>query len=192
MFSFRTGSNFASLALLAVTGAALLWASPSRAQTAPAAPAQAKPAESTAPVRTETVVYDNWVVTCRDRVEKSSKRTCSAAMQITESKSKQTIFLWQIGQDPAGVPTYLVRTPLGVRLKDGVQIVLDAGKPRKADFAACDQRGCEAVAPFEDAFARELAAAKEGTATFVLTNGKTVNVKLPLAGIAKALPALKR
>lgn len=101
-------------------------------------------------------------------------------------------FFWQIGQDGTGAPTYLIRAPLGVRLKDGVQITLDAGKPRKADFVACDQRGCEAIAPFEDAFARELASAKEGTASFVLANGQTVNIKLPLAGVAKALPALRR
>lgn len=191
-------SGRTAVILSATLLAGVLLAGPASAQTAPApaarpaAPAQAKPAENQAPVRTETVVYDNWVLTCRDRVEKSSKRICSASMRITESKSKQDIFVWQIGQDGAGAPTYLVRTPLGVRLQDGVQIALDAGKPRKAGFVACDRRGCEAIAAFDDAFGKELAGAKEGTASFVLTNGKTVNVKLPLAGVAKVLPALKR
>jgi invasion protein IalB len=190
MFQIRPTVPVASLVLAcAILAVAPFGRSIAVAQT-PAAPA--KPAESTAPVRTETIVYDNWVVTCRDRVEKSSKRVCSASMQITDSKSKRVILVWQIGQDPAGVPTYLVRTPLGVRLKDGVQITAEGGKPRKVDYAACDQRGCEAVGPFEDAFGKELSGAREATATFMLANGNTVNVKLPLTGIAKALPALRR
>lgn len=170
------------------------------AQTAPkpaagqaAAPAQpGAPAQPTAPVRTETIVYDNWVVTCRDTVGKSSKRNCSAVMQISSKKTKQSVFVWQIGQDNDGKPVFAVRTPLGVRVQEGVQLTVGAGKPRKVDFVLCEQRGCDARGPFDDAFAKELVAGSEATAAFVLADGKTVNLKLPLTGIDKALPALRR
>lgn len=171
--------------------ASLLLLAPFVLAAAPAASAQQAPAASTAPVRTETVVFDNWVVTCRDRLEKGSKKSCVATLKVTESKSKKIVLLWQIGQNAAGVPTYLVRAPLGVRLKDGVQITIGKGKPRKIDFVSCGTNGCAATAPFEDAFGKELASAKEAVASFVLANGQTVNVTLPIAGIDKALPALK-
>lgn len=168
-------------------GSCLLAGAPAAfAQTAPAAPAAPK-----APVRTETTTFDNWVVTCRVSLEKGAKKSCVASLKVTESKSKKTVLMWQIGQDKAGVPTYLVRTPLGVRLKDGVQITIGKGKPRKIDYASCHSGGCEAIGPFEDAFGKELLTASEVVASFVLTNGQTVNVTLPMAGIAQALPALK-
>ncbi|MCK0209876.1 invasion associated locus B family protein [Starkeya koreensis] len=157
----------------------------------PAAMAQQAPAESAAPVRTETTVFDNWVVTCRAKLEKGAKRSCAAALKVTESKSQKTVLLWQIGQDAAGAPAYLIRTPLGVRIKDGVQIVINKGKPRKVDFASCTSNGCEATGTFDDAFAKELTAAKEVMASFVLTTGQTVQIALPIGGIDKALPALK-
>ncbi|WP_428029549.1 invasion associated locus B family protein [Ancylobacter sp.] len=161
------------------------------AQQQPAPAAQAAPAAAKPPVRTETTVFDNWVVTCRSSIEKGAKKTCVASMKVTESKSKKTVMLWQIGQDKAGVPTYLVRTPLGVRLKDGVQIIIGKGKPRKLDYASCGKGGCEAIGPFDDGFGKELATAKDVVASFVLSNGQTVNVTLPIVGIDKALPALK-
>lgn len=158
---------------------------------APAAMAQQAPAASTAPVRTETTVFDNWVVTCRARLEKGAKKTCVATLKVTESKSKKTVMLWQIGQDAAGNPAYLIRTPLGLRIKDGVQITIGKGKPHKVDFASCSNKGCQATGPFEDSFAKELAGAKDAVASFVLANGQTVNITLPIGGIDKALPALK-
>ncbi len=141
-------------------------------------PAQpAAPAQPSAPVRTETIVYDNWVVTCRDTVGKSSKRNCSAVMQISNKKTKQSVFVWQIGQDNDGKPVFAVRTPLGVRVQEGVQLTVGTGKPRKVDFVLCEQRGCDARGPFDDAFAKELVAGSEATAAFVLADGKTVNLE---------------
>ncbi|WP_371345519.1 invasion associated locus B family protein [Ancylobacter sp. IITR112] len=174
-----------------VRRAAALLLAPCLLAGASAAHAQTAPAGPKAPVRTETTTFDNWVVTCRASIEKGSKKTCVASLKVTESKSKKTVLLWQIGQDKAGAPTYLVRTPLGVRLKDGVQITIGKGKPRKIDYASCGRGGCEAIGPFEDAFGKELLTAKEVIASFVLANGQTVNVNLPMAGIAQALPALK-
>lgn len=181
---------FAKLAAGLLLAPSLLAGVPAAlAQTAPAAPPA--PNAAKAPVRTETTVFDNWVVTCRSSIEKGAKKTCVASMKVTESKSKKTVLLWQIGQDKAGVPTYLLRTPLGVRLKDGVQITIGKGKPRKVDYASCGRGGCEAIGPFEDAFGKELTTAKDVVASFVLSNGQTVKVTLPMAGIDKALPALK-
>lgn len=159
---------------------------------AQAAPPQAAPAAPAAPERTETIVYGNWVVTCRDTVGKSSKRNCSALMRITNKKTQKSVFIWQIGSDKDGKPVMAMRTPLGVRVQQGIDITIGKGKPRKVGFVVCAQRGCDARGPFDDALAKEMAAGTEATAAFVLADGKTVNIKLPLAGIDKALPALRR
>ena len=155
-----------------------------------AALAQAKPADG-APVRTETVVYENWIVTCRDRVEKSSKKICAATLKVSDTKSKRDVLVWQIGQDDAGAPTFAFRVPFGVRVKEGVSVVVDSGKPRKVDYVTCDNRGCEAAGPLDAAFGKELLGGRQATVTFTLINGRPVSLKVPLNGIAKALPALK-
>ncbi|WP_334176021.1 invasion associated locus B family protein [Pseudoxanthobacter sp.] len=170
-------------AALLVAGS--LAAGPALAQ-APAA--KTKP---TAPQRTETVVYDNWTVTCHDSLADNARRTCSASLQVTNRKNGQSVLIWEIGTDSAGKPTYAVRTPLGVRVKEGIRMTVGAAKPRQVDYVLCDTRGCEAAAPFDDALARDLKAASEASIAFTATNGQTFTIKVPLKGISQALAAMR-
>ncbi|MFK8250857.1 invasion associated locus B family protein [Ancylobacter terrae] len=178
----------AAIGMLALGGGEV-WA-----QAKPAQPAPAPAATSPGPQRTETIVFDNWVVTCRDTVGKTGKPICSTSLQVTNNDTRQTVLLWQIGQDDAGKPVFALRVPLGVRIKDGVQFTIGAGKPRKADFVLCDNRGCESAGPLDEALIRELSAGAGGEAlvVFTATNGQAVNLKIPLKGIDKALPALRK
>lgn len=153
-------------------------------------PAPVKPADTT-PVRTETVTYENWIVTCRERVEKASKKVCAATLKVSDAQSKRDVLVWQLGQDAAGAPTVALGVPFGVRVKDGVTLTLENGKPRKVDYVTCERAGCEAAAPLDAAFAKELLAARQATIVFTLSNGQAVNLKVPLNGIEKVLPALK-
>lgn len=145
-------------------------------------------AAQTAPASGATA-YGNWIVNCRDRSE--GKKACVASLRINDAKTKKVALLWQIGESAGGKPTYVVRTPLGVRLKDGVRVALDGGKPHRIGYLSCNERGCTAVGKFEEGFAKELAGAKEAVTSFTLVDGQVVNVALPLDGIDKALPALK-
>ncbi|MCK0197154.1 invasion associated locus B family protein [Ancylobacter sp. 6x-1] len=179
-------------------------AGPALAQTGPAKPPAGKPttekpaappaapAQEAPPVRTETVTYGNWTATCRDRVGAVSQRTCSAILRITNTKSRQDVLIWEIGNDAANNPVTALRTPLGVMVKEGVSIALGSGKPRKLDYVLCDARGCEASGPFDAGFARELGAATEAAVSFTPINSKPVTLTIPLKGIADALAALRR
>lgn len=184
------------VAVVAMGGLALgggqAWAQAKPAQSAQPAPAPAAP--SPGPQRTETIVFDNWVVTCRDTVGKTGKPICSTTLQVTNNETRQTILLWQIGQDEAGKPVFALRVPLGVRIKEGVQFTIGSGKPRRADFVQCDSRGCESAGPLDETLIRELSAGAGGEAAvvFTMTNGQAVTMKIPLKGIDKALPALRK
>lgn len=165
--------------------ASMAIAAPSSAQ-APAA--QPSPA---GPPRTETVVYENWTVTCRDNLSKGAKKICSANLRIANNQTRQNILIWEIGNDAAGKPIFALRTPLGVMIKDGVQLTIDAGKARKVDYILCDANGCEAAGLFDAALSRELAGGSEASVGFMMTNGQPVRLKVPLKGAAQALVALR-
>ncbi|HWJ75118.1 MAG TPA: invasion associated locus B family protein [Kaistia sp.] len=170
---------------VAIALCAGLMASSSSAQTPAPKP------EVSAPKRTETVVYDNWTVTCNDTLSKDAKRSCAANLRIVNNKTQQNLLVWEIGNDAAGKPTFALRVPLGILTRPGIVLTVGAGKPHKIDFVLCDPQGCEAAGAFDNALSRELGAASEATVTFVATTGQAIALKVPLKGIAEAVPALR-
>lgn len=154
-------------------------------------PKPAPKAEASAPRRTETVVYDNWTVTCRDGATRDAARICSANLRVINNKTQQNLVVWEIGNDAAGKPAVALRVPLGVLTRPGVVLTVGSGKPHKFDYVLCDRQGCEAAGPFDNALARELGAAAEASVTIVATNGQPIAFKVPLKGIAQAVPALR-
>lgn len=169
----------------------LLAGQPAGAQTAEAPKAETPKVRNVAQARAKTTTFDRWTVTCRERLDVVDKKSCTATLKVRQANSKKVALLWQIGRNPAGEPAFLFRTPLAVRLKDGVEISLDGGAPRRFGFASCSPDGCHAVGALDDAFGKELAGAKEAVVSFTFVDGKAMKVPLPLDGIDKALPALK-
>ena len=183
---------FCATAVAAIVTLGMVW--PVSAQTPKPKPAQTAAADAaeTAPRRTETVVYDNWTVTCQDTLSKGAPRSCSARLRIVNNKTQQNLVVWEIGKDAAGKPVFALRVPLGVLMKPGVVLATGAEAPHKLDYALCDPQGCEAAGPFDEPLARELSGAAEATITIVAANGQPVAFKVPLKGIAAAMAALQK
>lgn len=175
------------LALAAAQPAAAETAAPAKAESKAEAP---KP-RNLAPAQATTKTFGQWTVTCRERLDVKDKKSCTASLKVTEAKSKKVALLWQIGRNKAGEPAFLFRTPLGVRIDDGVEISLDGAQARRFRFASCSPNGCHAVGALDEAFAKELAGAKEAVASFTFVDGQVLKVALPLEGIDQALPAIK-
>ena len=170
------------------------------AQRAPAAPAA-----PTAPVRTETIVYGAWIVTCQDTVGGKTKKTCSAKMNVAEEKSRRNLLVWVIGRNDKGVLTTFVQVPTGgLALKDGAMlnaveiqkgIEVKIGKAqqlRKLPFIACAPGVCEANAPMDDAFVKDIMAATDATITFYNSAGQDFSFTLPTNGFDKAIAEIGR
>jgi invasion protein IalB len=163
---------------------------PAPAQAAPSAPAQAAPAQ--APVRTETVVYDNWTVSCVDSVDGSVKKTCSAKFQMFDQERKAVVFVWLIGRNPEGTLFSVMQTPTGVLVQKGVELKIGSGAARTMPFVFCGPQHCEASLPMDDALAKEMAAAQAVTATLFTPDGKALNFNLVPKGIDKAIASANR
>jgi invasion protein IalB len=168
---------------------------PSYAQTntparAPAAKPPAPASTPTATQRTERTVFDAWTVTCSETVEKTSKKMCSAMLQMVEEKQQQVLLVWVIGRDNQGVMRTVIQSPTGIQIPKGVEIKFGVGPARTMAYTICTPKACEASMAVDDAMARDATASQEATATIVLVDGRSVNFKIGIKGLDKALVAL--
>lgn len=160
------------------------------AQAAPSAAPAPAPAAPSAPVRTERIVYDSWTVTCTDTVDKASKKTCSAMLQVIEEKQRQVLMVWLIGRDNQGVLKTVIQSLTGVQIPKGVELKFTNGVARAVPYSACTPQNCEATITMDDAMVRDARGSAEATATVTLIDGRAVNFKMSIKGIDKAFAAL--
>ena len=166
------------------------------AQQTPAAPPPTTPPAAAAapapPVRTETIVYDNWTVTCRDTVTGNVKKTCSATFQMTNQERNQVIFTWLLGRNAEGALVSVMQVPTGILIQRGVEFKIGNGAMKKLNFVMCDSQRCEASIQMDDALTKEMAAAQTAVATIFTPDGKGINFNMNPKGIDKAIGSIPR
>src|SRR5262249_8315248 len=128
--------------------------------------AQAAPA---GPVRTETITYDAWTVSCRDTPEAKTKKVCWAILAMMAQQQNQRINIgsWIISRDAAGALVSVVQTlqiDIGVLIGKDVELTIGNGKPPQINFQACNPQRCEASMTMDEATIRESLAASNGSA----------------------------
>jgi invasion protein IalB len=197
---------FASMSVLAL-GAFLITVQGSAAQTPPAPKQPAKATKSTpaepekapsSPVRTETIAYDSWTVSCRDTADGKTKKVCTAVLPMAVQEQNRQVSLgnWILGRNTEGALVTLVQTPqidIGVLIAKGIELKLGNGKPRKINFVVCNPQRCEGSTPMDDAFTKELLGGGSGEAviTFWKADGAEFAIKIgSIKGIDKAIAAI--
>jgi invasion protein IalB len=174
-------------------------APPARVAAPATPPSPAAPAAPSAPVRTETLTYDMWTVSCRDTPDGKVKKVCSATlpMQVEQQNQRINLGAWVIGRNNEGQLLTLVQTPqidVGVLVGKGVELKFGEGKPRKINIVACNPRLCESTLTMDDAAIKEATGAANGTAviTFWKADGAEFNINLAsIKGIDKAIAAVR-
>jgi invasion protein IalB len=169
------------------------------AQAAPAAPAQPPPAqpapaatpEAPRPVRVETINYGNWTVTCQEFAEPKGRQVCTGQLQVAREGTSQVVLLWAIGPGDDGKPVNAIRTLPGVLIAPGVELKI--GKTvRQVAFTSCEANHCLAVFDLNDAFAREIAGVEQAEVVVTSSNKQRVQFAIPIAGIDRAIAAVRR
>jgi invasion protein IalB len=168
-------------------------------QHAAAQPSPAAPPSSAAPVRTETITYDAWTVSCRDTADGKSKKVCSATLPMVLQQQNQSVTVggWIIAHNNEGALLSLLQTPqidVGVLIAKGVALKLGDGRPHQFNYVDCNPQHCEATMPMDDAIIREMIAAANGSAaiTFWKTDSAEVTFSIrSIKGIDKAIAAVR-
>jgi len=136
------------------------------------APAQAAPS---GPIRTETINYDNWTVTCRDTADGKSKKVCVATMPMRVQQQNQQV-------------------TLGVLIAKGVELKLGNGRSYKLSYVDCSPKLCESTLAMDEVVIREVVAGANDRVSVTLwkTDGTEASITLAsIKGVDKAIAAVR-
>jgi invasion protein IalB len=132
--------------------------------------------------------FGSWVITCPGA---QAKANCVLMQQLTETLSRNVVFVWLLQYDNAGNLMSVFRTPSGVFIKPGLEIKMDTSKQNlRVDFERCDPGQCQAVFSIPGDLLRQLSSAKALSVAISLTSGQTVDVPLKMDGFSGAVAAL--
>lgn len=154
------------------------------------APPQAQPGPKVS--RTEILNFDNWSVTCNEFASGPVKKACSAQIRVMQSNTKQVLLLWNVALNDQRKPVALLQTPTGVLVQPGIEIKLGDKAARKLPYESCEPARCVAADLMDDAFVRDLAAAKSAEIVFYAANRNGIKINVPVAGFAQALAQLQK
>jgi invasion protein IalB len=173
-------------------------AKPAAPKAAPApVPEQAAP---TGPVRTETINYDNWTVTCRDTADGKSKKVCVATMPMNVQQQNQriiTLGTWSILHNREGHLVSVLQTTqvdIGILIAKGVELKLGNGKSYKLSYVDCNPKLCESTLAMDEAVIREVVAGANERVSVTLwkTDGTEASITTAsIKGIDKAIAAVR-
>ncbi len=176
----------AGVACLAVAPALAEAAKPAAKSSAAAPAAPAEPAKIR---RSETIVDDNWTVTCAQTDQAESKRLCSAALKIAETDkagAQRIVFTWVIGHQEGKLAS-AISVPSGVQIPPGVEIQIGDKEVRKVGYSICMPDHCEALLPLEETVIKSLSAAPTTAITIRAVNGAEAKFTVNMKGFAQAL-----
>jgi invasion protein IalB len=175
---------YLSVAFLVLQGQGVLLAqstpAPSPAQPAPQA------AATLPPQRTETINYENWILTCREFLDGPKKRTCSATVAVQRTETGQTVLALALQPNDQGRMIASIQIPSGVAITPGIDVKFDKAFTRKFAFDFCEPSRCSASFAADSTFIQDLSAAASVKITLQSSDGKPVNFEFPVKGFDKA------
>ena len=75
--------------------------------------------KSSAPQRVETIKFDSWIVTCRDTVGGTAKRTCGASLKAMSQDRRELLLNWELGLNKDGHFITAIYVPPFLAIKKG-------------------------------------------------------------------------
>ena len=94
--------------------------------------------------------------------------------------------------DQEGRAKIIVLAPLGILLRPGLDLVVDAAAPIKLPFEHCTMQGCEVSAILDRTALESFVKGTALTIRYAPTEAQTASVPLKLEGLAAALSSLPR
>jgi invasion protein IalB len=160
--------------------------------TKPAAGAAPAPAEPAKIRRAETIVDDNWTVTCAQTDQGDAKRLCSAALRIAQADktgAQRVVFAWVIGRQE-GKLISAISVPTGVQIPPGMEVKIGDKETRKLGFSICQPDHCEALLPLEQTVVKSLGAAATTEISVYAVSGAVAKFTINMKGFGQALADL--
>jgi invasion protein IalB len=178
---------FALACLAALSPALAQTAKPSDKKSTPPAPAaSSEPAKIR---RAETIVDDNWTVTCAQTDQGDAKRICSALLRIVETDkagAQRVVFTWLVGHQEGKLAS-AISVPTGVQIPPGMEIKIGDKEAVKIGYSICAPDHCEAMLPLEETAIKSLSASPTTEVTIRAINGAEAKFTVNMKGFVQAL-----
>jgi invasion protein IalB len=172
-----------AIALLAWTVASLPLGAARAADTAAEAP------------RITSQAFQSWTYRCEQPMTdgKPGASACMLAEDVIVNQDGKTVPVMTVVfiRNPKGKGYGMsFQVPLGIRLRQGLDVSADSGVTQPFSFDYCGPRACWADGAVGEALLRGLKHGKTGKAKVVLFNGRTAVIEFQLAGLPDGLAAL--
>ncbi len=125
-----------------------------------------------------------WQVICRPQTADRAKLACSMLYEIASAKDRTRILSIEIVKQEK-LRKLVVAAPLGVSLKDGVELVAGAEKVKLA-FSGCQTNGCIASSDLPQKTLDAFKTAKAVSFEFIDATGLKFRSEVSLVGFAPA------
>ena len=156
----------------------------------------AQPADKTAEPakirRAETIVDDNWTVTCALTDQSGAKKQCSAVLRIAQTDkngAQRVVFSWVLGRQEGRLES-VFSVPSGVLIQPGVEVKIGDKETRKLTYSLCQPDHCESVLPLDEVMVKGLSASATTEVTIYAVNGASAKFTVNMKGFAQALADL--
>jgi invasion protein IalB len=164
---------------------------------APALAQTAQPADKAPPAepkirRAETIVDDNWTVTCALTDQSGAKKQCSAVLRIAQADkngAQRVVFSWVLGRQDGKLES-VFSVLSGVLIQPGVEVKIGEKETRKLVYSLCQPDHCESVLPLDEVMVKGLSAASTAEVSIYLVNGATAKFTINMKGFSQALADL--
>lgn len=141
--------------------------------------------------------FDDWFYRCVGPKGAAAEHVNCEVVQIAQTKNGEevinvmTVSLSYVTQQNEKKAVMTILTPLNVLLPAGLGFGVDEGKTVTLAFRNCNHAGCwiQSLAPPE--LIESLKGGKSGLAKMRLLDGKAIDVKFSLKGLANAIKALE-
>jgi len=169
--------------IIALSGAA---GAQEKAKSSPTAPADKAVAAQAAP-EAPTVP---WIVNCAST---GGQVACEASQRLVVQKTGQLLLAVTVRIPPESkTAAMMLHLPHGLFLPDGVTLDVDGKGSKKQEVQTCDQRGCYAGLPIDEAYLKELQSGKTMTVAFRNLQKEEVRVPIALSGFKEAYGKLRQ
>lgn len=135
---------------------------------------------------TSIKAFDDWQVTCEER---SGERRCEVETQGASNgeEGRPAISLGvSYVKAKSNDWLFILNTPLNLLLAKGIEMQVDSGPVMHLAYRSCDMGGCVAPVLPDKRLKRALLQGKNLTLRVTDLHGKSVDVKLSLAGFSAA------
>ena len=154
---------------------------------APINAAMAQAANNDGASRTQSIqtAETGWQVICRPQQADRAKLDCSVVYETFTTNDRVRVAAVEIVKGDKG-RTMIVSVPVGVNLKDGIELMVDGANRQALSFASCQANGCFATLDLDAKLVDMIRKGKNLSAGFSDGQGSKVKVDISLVGFNAA------